>query len=298
MKRLFFQLYLSRILSTLVLAFLACQFASAQTAKTLTAQQIDKSVIANLTKNHDIKPKVIVHMDLTTQFATATQWTLVAVEDVGHPKSDWNLEVVGLQGPIIICFVKSAIPECIKDFYPPEEGLRDSPDMPYNLFVNKVVFAGQDESNPVLMFKMCWIIGGNGNCEVVTALYSYDKATDRFNRVFMNRTGRNNNESTRFVESGPLQGDVIVNEPTDNAPYRYWVTVYRADKWGNYGQILHYRSLTAYSDGNPLAVIDSEMPEILHRLGFWQPGDTLPVPPHLPHVCHNLYMRNSEEWCK
>ena len=107
------------------MAILACHFASAETTKTLTAQQIDKSVIAALTKNHDIKPKVIVHMDLTTQFATTSQWTLVAVQDIGHPKSDLNLDV-DPQEPIFICFVKGSIADCINDFYTPIKDYRES----------------------------------------------------------------------------------------------------------------------------------------------------------------------------
>jgi hypothetical protein len=295
MKRLFFQHYLSRSISAFMMALLALHFASAQTAKTLTAQQIDKSVIANLTKKHDIKPKVIIHMDLTAQFATASQWTLVAVQDISHPKSDMDFDELH---QIFICLVKAATPDCIKDFYPFTQNDHVIYEQPYHLFANDVVYAGQNKSNPLLMLQMCGELGGNGNCGVVTALYRYDKALDRFNRIFMNQTGRNQNESTRLVESGPLQGDVIENIPTDNAPYRYWVTVYRAGKDGNYAQILRYRSITAYGDLNPLAVIDSDMPEILHRLGLWKPGDALPPPPHLPHVCHNLYMRNGEEWCK
>jgi hypothetical protein len=116
--------------------------------------------------------------------------------------------------------------------------------------------------------------------------------------VFVNFTGRNNNEDARFVESGPLQGDVIVDDPTENAPYTYWIEVYRAGDSGQYGRILRYRGLTGYSDGNPLAVADSEMPEILRRLGLWQPGDPLPVPAHLPQGCSHLFMRHGEEWCK
>ena len=111
-------------------------------------------------------------------------------------------------------------------------------------------------------------------------------------------TGRNNNQATRFVESGPLQGDVIVDNPTENAPYTYWIEVYRAEDSGQYDRILRYRGLTHYGDGNPLAVADSEMPEILHRLGLWQTGDPLPVPALLPQNCRHLFMRNSEEWCK
>ena len=141
-------------------------------------------------------------------------------------------------------------------------------------------------------------MSGDGDCAIATALYLYDKGTDRFIRVFLNRTGRNNNQATRFVESGPLQGDVIVDNPTENAPYTYWIEVYRAGNSGQYGQILRYRGRTGYADGNPLAVADSEMPEILHRLGLWHPGDPLPAPAHLPQGCRHLFMRHGEEWCK
>ncbi len=35
-----------------------------------------------------------------------------------------------------------------------------------------------------------------------------------------------------------------------------------------YHQIMRYRGATRYGDGNPLAVIDSEMPGLWHRLGL------------------------------
>jgi len=85
-----------------------------------------------------------------------------------------------------------------------------------------------------------------------------------------------------LVEGGPLQGDMIVDYPTEHAPYTYWVEVYRAGKSGRHFRVLRYRGRTGYSDGNPLAVADSEMPEILRHLGLWQPGDTLAVSAHLP----------------
>ncbi len=44
-------------------------------------------------------------------------------------------------------------------------------------------------------------------------------------------------------------------------------------------RVLRYSGNTRYGkDGNPLAVIDSEMPETLRRLGLWKTGDALPVP--------------------
>lgn len=109
---------------------------------------------------------------------------------------------------------------------------------------------------------------------------------------------RNNNEETRFIESGPLQGDVIVVYRTEHAPYTYWIDVYREGTSGRYQQILRYRGRTGYADGNPLSVTDSEMPEIMQRLGLWHPGEALPVPPRLPQGCSDLFMRHGEEWCK
>jgi hypothetical protein len=171
-------------------------------------------------------------------------------------------------------------------------------DTPYHLFADSIVYANQNKSSPLLFLKVSGAVSGDGDCNIATALYRYDKVTDRFTRVFLNLTGRNNNQATRFVESGPLQGDVIVDKPTENAPYTYWIEVYRAAESGQYNRILRYRGHTAYSDGNPLAVADSEMPEILHRLGLWQPGDPLPVPAHMPKGCRDLFMRHGEEWCK
>jgi hypothetical protein len=61
---------------------------------------------------------------------------------------------------------------------------------------------------------------------------------------------------------------------------------------------LRYRGHTGYGDGNPFAVIDSEMPETLRRLGLLKTGDALPVPPRMPRACTRLVMRKSVEWCE
>lgn len=113
-----------------------------------------------------------------------------------------------------------------------------------------------------------------------------------------NVTGSNNNQATRFVETGPLLGDVIVDYPTENAPYTYWIEVYRLGTSERYFRVLRYRGDTAYGDGNQLAVIDSQMPETLRRLGLWRPGDALPVPANRSEECTHPVMRKREEWCK
>jgi hypothetical protein len=261
--------------------------------KAISAEEVDLSVIAALSRQGVAKAKVVSHIDLTEPFGTATQWTFVAVQDDGKPADDFEDH-----GPIFLCFVRAGSPDCALHLY--RDVRSDGPwsDTPYHFLAGRVVYANQNKTSPLLFVKVCGAAGGNGNCGIATALYAYDKGADRFVRVFLNLTGRNNNQETRFVDSGPLQGDLIVANPTENAPYAYWIEVYRAGDLGQYEQVLRYRSLTRYSDGNPLAVTDSEMPEILRRLGLWKPGDRLPVPPEVPHGCRDLFMRRGEEWCK
>lgn len=265
----------------------------AETPQAISAAQIDKSALAALSRQHLTKPEVISHLDLTKPFRTAVQWTLVVVEDMARP-SDAQED----HGPIVVCLVQSATLDCAQHFYEPVPGETPEYPAPYHLFASRVVYAGSDDSGPLLLVQVCTAEMFDGNCGIATVLYRYDSPTNRFVRVFLNVTGRNNNEATRFVETGSLQGDVIVDYPTEHAPYTYWIEIYRAQPSGQYQRILRYRGHTGYSDGNPLAVADSEMPEILRHLGFWKPGDVLPAPAHLPRGCSHLYMRADEEWCK
>ena len=274
-------------------AVVAPHFLGAEKPKAIPGEEVDRSVIAALSHQGVTKSKVVSHIDLTEPFGTVAQWTFVAIQDGGQPIDDFEDH-----GPILLCLVKAASPDCAQHLYQQVRSEMPWFDTPYHLFASSVVYANQNKSSPLLFLKVCGAVSGDGDCGIATALYTYDKINDRFIRVFLNLTGRNNNQATRFVESGPLQGDVIVDNPTENAPYTYWIEVYRAGDSGQYGQILRYRGHTGYSDGNPLAVADSEMPEILHRLGLWQPGDPLPAPAHLPQGCRHLFMRHGEEWCK
>src|SRR5437868_3983412 len=83
--------------------------------------------------------------------------------------------------------------------------------------------------------------------------------------IFPEQFGRNNNQEVRYVRSGLLKGSMIAVQPTDNAPFGYWITIGRLTGDYRYQKVLRYRSATHYNDGNSLAVIDSEMPNILRR---------------------------------
>lgn len=189
-------------------------------------------------------------------------------------------------------------PQCAGSYWQGGEGMAWFA-QPYSVHTARIVYAARDQTRPLLLVQTCTTPGINGNCSIRTALYQYGSKVEAFRRVFVHDSdGSNNNQAARFVEHGPLQGEVIMDYPTGHAPYTYWIEVYAPGKSGQYARILRYRGRTGYGDHNPLPVADSEMPEILERLGFWKPGDTLPVPPRRPDGCDGLVFRDGEEWCK
>jgi hypothetical protein len=262
----------------LSLAFAIPALAHAADGSTSVATaDIDNAVIREHVSHGGKQATIISHSDLTKAFDAVSQWTLVVAQENVTPSPDSTDD----GGPLDVCLVKVLSPYCYGSG-------------PFHLLDNRVVFADSDSSMPMLFLKTCGQRSGDGDCLIATVLYIYDRRADQFVPVFSNVTGHNNNQATRFVESGPLRGDVVVDEPAQSAPYTYWIEVYRPGTSGRYARVLRYRGHTGYGDGNPLPVSDSEMPEILRRLGLWHRGDPLPV----PHEGCTPVMRHGEEWCR
>lgn len=263
---------------------------------------IDQAVISKLFEQFGIHSKVVVHLELAQTFQTKSRWSLVVAK---QPDAESSVED-GLGdriGAVSFCFVEDGRPDCSEEMFLAkyrEEKVSFVPGEPafHELIVSDVVFSGPGRTLPLLRIKTCMNRGANGNCGVSTFLFAYDQKTDTFRVVFFKLTGRNNNEETRVIENGPLLGSVIVAYPTTDAPFTYFVEVYKRTPDSEYSLALRYRGHTGYNDGNPLAVIDSEMPETLRRLGLWKIGDALPVPPHMPRGCSRLTMRKDVEWCE
>ena len=275
---------------------LFCTVALANSAAAATVDPVSEfeaAVITHLKAHGFSDPKIVSRTNLTSQFATISAWTLTIAQDNIAPAEISDLED---RGPIAICFVKGLAPDCSEKLYQAVPSEQRWFGTPFYIRDSRVVYAGPGKKRPLLLLKVCGARSGNGNCGIATGLFDYDRRADRFRRVFANVTGSNNNQETRFVESGPLLGGVVVNQPTDNAPYAYWIEHYRMADSGRYGRVLRYRSMTRYADGNALAVIDSDMPELLRRLGLWRIGDPLPVPSSMVKCTHPV-MRKGEEWC-
>jgi hypothetical protein len=232
-------------------------------------------------------------VDLSKAFHTRSSWRLVATQEA--QTEDYGGEPA--PGALHLCLEKSPGGPC--DAAPlaaPKPAVAPTVDWgPHYLTSATPVYPQGRAAPPLLDVVTASLHAGDGGQVVVTQVLKYDPARDAFERIYRHETGTNNNEETRFIEAGPLKGAMISAEPTPNAPFGFWVTVSRFTPARTYAQALRYRSATRYNDGNPLAVIDSEMPNIEQRLGLWKPGSPLPLPANK--ACANPRLKRSELWC-
>ncbi len=263
---------------------------------------IDQAAISKISSLYGIHSSVVAHVDLTQPFSAKFRWTLVIAK-----QPDEVIQTLHgpyeKEGAVSVCFVRNTDADCsdaaFLEKYREHKIALEPGDRPfYELLASQVVFSRPGGKAPLLYLKTCTLHGGNGSCGISTFLFAYDRKSDAFRMAFFNFTGRNNNQATRFVESGPLLGDVIAAYPSDNAPFTYYVEVYKPNAAGDYARVLKYRGRTAYNDGDLLPVIDSEMPEILRRFGVWKKGEALPIPPAPFSSCAPLVMRKGVEWCE
>lgn len=237
-------------------------------------------------------PTIVKSLDLSKPFAARSIWRLTATQspDVADPTGFLDDMV---PGPIRLCLRKAPTAPCDPSLKATvgEPGKADFFLEPHELARADVVRSPSGQ--PLLLVQTGSVHSGNGDQLVRTQLLAYRPAEDRFERVYEHVTGRNNNQQVRYVEAGPLKGDVVSVEPTQDAPFGFWVVV-NAPASGGFQEVLRYRSATRYGDGNPLAVIDSEMPNMAQRLGLWTPGSPLPLPAG---ACPSPHLVKMALWC-
>ena len=199
-------------------------------------------------------------IDLTRPFATRTPWRLAATQGPAIP--DPILGEGTVPGAVRLCLGHpggACQPDVPRLLTPP--GGADPYAEAHDLLAARIVHPR--DHTPLLLLRVGSLHGANGDQRIATALFAYDRAADRFTH----RTGRNNNQEVRYIDAGPLAGDVIVAEPTRTAPFAYWISVSAPGTRAHpYRQLLRYRSSVRYGDGDPRPVIDAEMPAILRHL--------------------------------
>jgi hypothetical protein len=236
----------------------------------------------------------IADLDLTGPFHARSDWRLVATQ--GPQLVDPEYPDEPFPGEIELCLGKAANP-CAEPLQPMPPAPRPSSDIYWQaryLNAARIVYPRGQAAAPLLLIQNAGAhSSGDGEQAVYTRVLAYRPKTDQFVQIYSRLTGHNNNQEVSFIASGPLRGDMISAEPNEHSPFGYWITVDRLTPAYSYSQVLRYRSATGYGDGNMLAVIDSEMPNIEKRLGLWRPGQPLPTPAR----CPKPHLQHMELWC-
>jgi hypothetical protein len=243
-----------------------------------------------------VEGAVISNIDLSSPFATREAWRFIASQ--GPPVAgDDTLTGYEEPGRIHLCLRAAPSAPCDPEL---QNALRaasfavDSFTQPHYLNAVKIVYPRGPADQPLLFVQTASLHSGNSNQLVSTQMLAYQNSQNRFVRIYQYTTDRNHNEEVRYLDSGRLKGDIISVDTTENAPYGYWVTVNVLTPQYTYKTVLRYRSATHYGDNNPLAVIDSEMPNIEQRLGYWKSGMALPLPSG---ACPRPRLIRMELWC-
>lgn len=230
---------------------------------------------------------VVSSIDLSRSFATRTQWRFTATQE-----PELEAIVDGTEpGGIALCISNDDGRSCQPDLRHTSRQADDLFTTPHYLEAAEIVHPDADQA--LLLLRTASIFSGDGDQRMTTRLLVYDRAGDRFMPVYDDSTNRNNNQEIRYIKVGPLKGAVVSAEPTENAPFGYWITVSRLAVRG-YVQVLRYRSAMRYGDGNGLAVIDSEMVNTLQHLGLWHMGTPLPLSAG---SCPRPHLIKMEIWC-
>ena len=240
------------------------------------------------------KPGVVVSIDLAQPFGTPVPWRFTASQgpDIPDPMGVTDENV---PGAIRLCLSNDDGRTCqpaLQHMLAVSAAQDDLYAEPH--YLNSAEVVRSHDGKPLLLVSAASLHSANGDQRVALVALAYDRVRNGFIAVYEKSTGRNNNQELRFIAGGPLKGAIISAEPTSNAPFGFWITVNRFGPASAYRQVLRYRSATRYGDGNPLAVIDSEMPNIQQQLGLLKPGGKLPVPQA---KCLNPHLIARELWC-
>jgi hypothetical protein len=235
---------------------------------------------------------IVSRIDLSSAFGARPGWRFLGFQ--GAEIAD-DFEVDGrAPGAIRLCISRDGGRTCHPDLSHllSVDGETDSNSVPH--FLNRARVVRPRPGQALLLIQVASLHSGDGGQRVATAALTYDRARNEFVSAYEYWVGHNRNDEIRYITSGPLEGAIISAEPTGDAPFGFWIVVNQLAPTGHYRKVLRYRSATHYADGNPLAVIDSEMPNIQQRLGLWRPGQPLPLPARR---CPRPRLIHHELWC-
>jgi len=214
---------------------------------------------------HLIPSGVIHRLDLTQAFDTQSSWDLRVTAPPGEDQAV-TVSFVRQSDASPSDGVAQRMRHCREPIklFPGERGF-------YRLLECRLVYSKPEDRAPLVLIKACTLRYGNCSSWISTLLYAYDRESDSFHSVFFGLTASDTKQATRFIDSGPLLGRVVVLTPASGAHVGRVVEVYKRSVIGEYLRTLVYcRSTCCASDTDSDSAIDSEIPEILRRLGMDQ----------------------------
>jgi len=234
-------------------------------------------------------------IDLAKAFGTRSHWTFTTPQgpDIIDPIMDEPDAKV--PGEIRLCISKDHGRTCspVLDGALTVRGQPDTFSEVHYLNDARIVFPAA--TTPILLLQAGSLQSMNGDQRIATVALGYDRTNDKFFVAYERRTGHNNNQEVRYIAQGPIRGAIVSAEPTEDAPFGFWMTVNRIGPDKRYAEVLRYRSATLYGDGNTLAVIDSEMPNLQRRMGLWHPRSPMPLPAG---PCPQPHLVSGALWCR
>lgn len=239
----------------------------------------------------------IADIALQQPFHTRSPWRFVAAQDPPVQEGPNDPDAFETPGIVHLCLQSGPAAPCDPGLIAMPQPPKPPPYIkwePHYLNNVSVVYPRDPTAPPLLLIQTGTEHSGDGDQAIFTQLLAYHHAQNRFEQVYARLVPRNNNQEVRYIVSGPLQGAMISVEPTSEGPY-YRVTVDTMTPSGAYRPTLHYIAATRYNDGNPLPVIDSEMPNIQKRLGLWRRGMQYPLPAE---PCQKPRLLRMELWCQ
>jgi hypothetical protein len=239
-------------------------------------------------------PGEIAALDLSGPFRTRSAWQVTAMQAAPIPDPFGPADGT-VPGAVTVCLHKTNGP-CDTQLQSKLFDTSDVAAFSERHYLHKLAVGRSQGAfgQPLLLLVTASLHSGDGDQLVLTQVMAYRGSPDRLVKAYEHWTGTNNNQEVRLMPAGPLAGDIIAVEPTDTAPFGYWVTVNVFTPAQGYRPVLRFRSATTYADGNALPVIDSEMANILRRRGLWRPGSPLPLPAT---PCAKPHLRRMELWC-
>ena len=262
--------------------------------KTIFAACLVATALGMASLAHAGEGKVLSSLDLSKPFAARSPWRLIATQgpDVDDPTAGPGDKA---PGAITLCLTPDDGKTCDPVLTKAMKKLNadDIFDVPHFLLDAHVETL--PDGRRFLFVRTGSFLSGDSDQRVITQAFVYDRARDRFVVAYEHSDGHNNNQDVRFVTTGPLRGDLITVESPYGPPFSYVLSVNRLSAKGVFVPILRYRTATRYGDGNGLSVIDSDMPDLLKRLGLWRVGQPLPLPAS---ACAKPHLVKMELWCE